>query len=183
MLKMFRPLFSIAPMLKSRHGDDVEHIEIVFATKDLFVPLHRGDQEAHAHGRCGPRSPARDLDVERHLAAAGGGEAARDWPPDRPRPARTDSRAWARDRAIRPSACRRRSRPGLADCRSTAAPESVALSPCHPHAIGAEHIGAVGEEGDAAETLRPRIGCTASRPRHKAPSVGCCRRGGSRFRW
>ena len=39
-LKMLRPLFSIAPALKSRHGDDHEALEVELEAEDVLVPLH-----------------------------------------------------------------------------------------------------------------------------------------------
>ena len=58
-LKTLRPLFSIAPMLKSRHGDDVEDVEIVFEAEDLLVPAHRLLQRRPSRGRIRPRRRAR----------------------------------------------------------------------------------------------------------------------------
>ena len=37
-------------MLKSRHGDDVEDIEVVFAAEGLFVPAHRRLERLHRPG-------------------------------------------------------------------------------------------------------------------------------------
>ena len=38
---MLRPLFSMAPMLKSFTATIMKMVEVVFAAEDLLVPLHR----------------------------------------------------------------------------------------------------------------------------------------------
>ncbi len=59
-----------------RHGDNVEHVEIVLAAEALFVPLHRALQAVH-----GPVGAVLfavfDVDPQIDLAAGHGGEVRR----------------------------------------------------------------------------------------------------------
>ena len=59
------------------HGDDVEHVEVVFAPVDLFVPAHRLDEAFEREARAVLVARAHP-DVQRDLAPRHGGEAVRD---------------------------------------------------------------------------------------------------------
>ena len=48
-IEMFNPLFSIAPM-EVVNCDDVENIEVIFASINLFIPSHRGFERLHPKG-------------------------------------------------------------------------------------------------------------------------------------
>ena len=97
-------------------------------------------------------------DGEVDLAAAHGGEAVAVGLRDRRRPARTDSRAWGTGRPTRPSGGRRPPRPSRRGCRSTAGPGTRAASPSIRTRYLRQHVGPVGEEGDAAEALGLALG-------------------------
>ena len=72
-LKMLRPLFSIAPMLKSGHGDDHEDVEVVFAPEGLLVPAHGALERVHRVVGAALLAVL-DVDFQRDLAAGHGGE-------------------------------------------------------------------------------------------------------------
>ena len=95
-----------------------------------------------------------DIDRERDGLARGGDERIRDRARDRPRPARTDSRASCADRSRRRSGGRR-----LRFARGfeiAVGEQHRRLGPVglEPHAIGRQHVGTIEEIGDAAKPLR-----------------------------
>ena len=151
-LKTLRPLFSIAPMLKS------DTATIMNTSRSYSRPNASSSQRIErferVHGVAGAVLLAGlDVDAKRDLAAGHGDERVVDARRARRRPARTDRTASgtgsSQTAKWRPPASRR----CRADCRWRAAP---ALRPCRPRCARGEdrqHVRPVEEIGDAAEAL------------------------------
>ena len=125
-LKMFRPLFSIAPMLKSLDRDDHEALEIERQAEARLVPHHRGDQRVHrVLGLVEVAAAHEDLQQVLLAGAARDALLARDEVGGDQR--EQVATASGTGRASARSGGRCRARPARPGCRWTAAPGT---SPC-----------------------------------------------------
>ena len=144
------------PHVEVADRDDVEQVEVIFAAVDLLVPRHRQLEAVHRVLRLGQVGLAHP-DDEIDLAAAHGGEAVAV--------------------GLKVAGDQREQIAGLGEgvvplgpvtpVRRLAARDLVAVRQqhrerlrvaLHPHAIFRQHVGPVGEEGDAAEALGLALG-------------------------
>ena len=137
-------------------GDDVEHVEVVAATEALLVPTQRTfDRAQRVAATCniGRRSPC----LQPHRAALGSDDVL------------ADAGEVARDQREQITRCRVRVVPNrlvttiaeiaLRDRITVAQQDREArLVRAQCRAPGRQHVAAIGEEGDASETLRLALG-------------------------
>ena len=151
-LKMLRPLFSIAPMLKSGHGDDVEHAEVVFAPEALLVPAHRALERIHGPGAAALLAGL-DVDAQIHLAPGRGGEVGGvggEIAADEGEQVAGLGVRVAPHRVVPLSAVERAALERIAVGEQHGGLVAVGLD---AGGVGGEHVGAIEEVGDAAEAL------------------------------
>ena len=146
------PLVLHRPHIEIGDGDDVETVEIIFAPEGALVPGHRALERIHRVSRA---TLAAGLDVD----------AERDPPPRHGDETVSETGKIAGDDGKEIAGLLERIAPDrpVTPTLALAGGFEIAIGEQHrrfrlvrlePHAIGREHVGPVGEVGDAAKALR-----------------------------